>query len=145
MEGIKKEIENSKNNFNKQIRNNVTVDKDKENTVIELTAENPEYKELLKFIMHVVGNNHTFNKITNEIFSEAIVEHIDISKKIVEKIEKLEHQKKSIIFSDMTFKGFVGFVKDTKVILIFIGLIILGLGLLIKPVIFTKLIALMAK
>ena len=130
LEEIEKNLNNLERDFHNQLDILGSDTKEFHNALIELTAKYPDHKELLQFIVFINDKLERNQTLYFDVISEAFTDSVKIKKEMIKEIMKTKEpyivDSKKSFFSGITFK-------DTKVALISLAVISLGIWAMTSP------------
>jgi hypothetical protein len=145
---IDESLELLHNDFNKQLEALGSDTKEFHNALIDLSAKYPDHKELLQFIVFINDKLETNQSMFADIVVESFNELIRTKKTLV---QKLLDEKENItkVSNDLSIwqkvKVATGAMKNIKMILTSIAVILLAVGVIIAPDMFIEIIKELAK
>jgi len=130
---IEKSLNKLHNDFNLQLNALGNDSVQFHDAIIELTAKYPEHKDLLHFIVHINDKLETNHTLFSEIFIDSFNDLIRIKQNMLDKImDENEIDKDTTGFWKKTLKMATN-IKDTKVLMMYIAVIIAIGGAIFAP------------
>ncbi len=120
-----------KEDFNKQLDAIEDDTHSFHNAMIELSAKNPEHKELVQFIVFVNDKLETKHKTHSEVMIESFNEMINVKRSLIHAIQQVE-AKEDMSFFRKIFNSTKIFA-DLKITLISVAAIAIAIVILISP------------
>jgi len=147
LEKIDKSLEQLSKDFNSQLEALGSNTNDFHNAMIDLTAKYPQHKDLLRFMVFINDKLETHQLMFTDIVVESFNELIKTKKDLVQKImdEKGTRAKSSEDSLWSKVKNMTGAMKNVKVILTTIAVILLSAAAIMAPDMFITIIKELAK
>lgn len=137
---IDKSLELLYKDFNSQLEVLGSDTKEFHNALIDLSAKYPDHKELLQFIVFINDKLETNQTLFTEIVVDSFNELIKSKKVLVQQlIEDKENEKINTGFGFWAkIKTSSGIMKNIKIILTSLAIILIAAGVLISPEMFIE-------
>jgi len=148
LEKIDKSLEQLSRDFNSQLEALGSDTNDFHNAMIDLTAKYPQHKDLLRFMVFINDKLETHQLMFTDIVVESFNELIKTKKDLVQKIMEEKESKSSKGSSDSLWskvKNMTGAMKNIKIILTTIAVILLSAAAIAAPDMFIEIIKELAK
>jgi len=142
---IDESLERLHSDFNKQLEILGSDTKEFHNALIDLSAKYPDHKELLQFIVFINDKLETNQSMFAEIVVDSFNEMIKTKKQLVQKLlEERENSNNNLTLWEKV-KITTGTMKNIKMILTALAVILLAAGVIIAPDMFIEIIKQLTK
>jgi len=142
---IDESLERLHSDFNRQLEILGSDTKEFHNALIDLSAKYPDHKELLQFIVFINDKLETNQSMFAEIVVDSFNEMIKTKKQLVQKLlEERENSNNNLTLWEKV-KITTGTMKNIKMILTALAVILLAAGVIIAPDMFIEIIKQLTK